>query len=58
MKKFVPFKKMSKKEQRKINISKRNTWNGINPSTRVADTDKKKYNRKNKYSYMYEQLTF
>lgn len=54
MKKFVPFKKMSKKEQRKINASKRNTWNGIDPSTRVVDTDKKKYNRKNKYSYMYE----
>ena len=49
MEKFVPFEKLSKKEKRKINLSKRNDWNGLNPSTRVAETDGKKYKRKPKY---------
>ena len=43
MEKFVPFEKLSKKEKRKINLAKRNDWNGLNPSTRIAETDTKKY---------------
>ncbi len=51
MKKFVPYEKLSKKEQRKINLSKRNTWNGINPATRVAKTDNRKRKMKDKTYY-------
>lgn len=45
MKKFVPFEKMSKKQQRAINNEKRNTWGDINPVTRKSE-NKKAYNRK------------
>ncbi|MDE5947116.1 MAG: hypothetical protein K2G63_07425 [Oscillospiraceae bacterium] len=44
MKKFVPYEKMSKKEQHKINKEKRNVWE-INPVTRKTE-NKKAYNRK------------
>jgi len=49
MERFVPFEKMSKKEQKKINDSKRRDWNGLNPVTRVAGEEKKKYSRKVKH---------
>lgn len=55
MNRFVPFEKMSKKEQKKLNAAKRGSWNGVDPVTRVADTDRKKYRRKPKYpDYMHE----
>ncbi|MDO5558330.1 MAG: hypothetical protein Q4F95_01895 [Oscillospiraceae bacterium] len=53
MDKFIPYEKLSKKNKRKIDISKRNDWSGINPVTRVADTDAKKYVRKPKYPDRY-----
>ena len=34
MEKFIPYEKLSKKEQRKINAARRNTWIGLNPVTR------------------------
>ena len=37
------------KEQKKINDSKRRDWNGLNPVTRVAGEEKKKYSRKVKH---------
>lgn len=49
MDKFVPYDKMSKKEQKKINDEKRRDWNGIDPATKVAETDKKRYKRKPKH---------
>ncbi len=54
MEKFVPYEKMSKKEKRRVDLSKRNDWNGINPVTRIADTDSKKYKRKSKYPNQYD----
>lgn len=54
MNKFISFDKLSKKERRRINSEKRNSWNGLNPVTRVADTDKKKYRRKPKYPETYD----
>lgn len=54
MKKFVSYEKMSQKEQRKINSEKRGTWNGLNPATRIADTNEKKYRRKPKYPENYD----
>ena len=49
MKKFPPFDKLSKKEQKRLNSAKRRDWNGLSPVTRVAETDKKKYKRHPKH---------
>ena len=45
MKKFIPYKKLSKKEKRRIDVSARKTWNGISPVTRKPENPKA-YNRK------------
>ena len=34
MSKFIPYEKLSKKEQQKINKAKRGTWGELNPVTR------------------------
>ena len=44
MKKFVPYEKLSKKEKRKMNRAKRQTWGQINPVTRKS-ANNKAYNR-------------
>ena len=49
MERFVPYDKMSKKEQKKLNSGKRRDWNGLNPVTRVAPDNKKAYKRKPKH---------
>ena len=49
MEKFVPFEKLSKKEQKKRNAEKRRDWGGISPVTRVAGDEKKHYTRKKKH---------
>ena len=41
MKKFIPYEKLSKKEKRRVDEIKRRSWLGINPVTRIADTDRK-----------------
>ena len=53
MKRFISTDKLSKKEQKKLNAVGRRSWNGVNPVTRVADTDKRRYKRKAKYPDMY-----
>lgn len=50
---YVPFEKLSKKEQKRINAEKRGSWGGVNPVTR-ATKDKTKYNRKQKYKVSYD----
>ena len=45
MEKFVPYEKLSKKEQQKINKARRGTWGDLNPVTRKP-TNSKAYNRK------------
>lgn len=37
MKKFVPYEKLSKKEKKRIDQRRRNTWNGMDPVTRRPD---------------------
>jgi len=49
MEKFVPYEKLSKKEQKEIDAEKRRDWNGIDPATKVVDKDKKAYKRKPKH---------
>ena len=43
-KKFVPFNKRSKKEQRESNNAKRGVWENVKPITKVKES-KKRYNR-------------
>ena len=45
MEKFVPFEKLSKKEQRKLNQQKRSDWGSLSPVTRRSDNPKA-YNRR------------
>ncbi|MBR4362718.1 MAG: hypothetical protein IKP42_08310 [Ruminococcus sp.] len=55
MERFVPYDKMSKKEQKKLNAEKRRDWNGLNPVTRVAPDDRKAYKRKPKHPNRIEE---
>ena len=45
MEKFIPYEKLSKKEKRKVDAMRRNTWGGLNPVTRKP-ANNKTYNRK------------
>ena len=45
MEKFIPYEKLSKKEKRKLDLAKRQTWGGLNPVTRKP-ANSKAYNRK------------
>ena len=44
MEKFIPYKKLSKKEKRKVDAAKRCTWGDLNPVTRKPQNSKA-YNR-------------
>jgi hypothetical protein len=45
MKPFLSREKMSKRDKRALDATKRTTWGGINPITRTTES-KKTYNRK------------
>lgn len=45
MEKFIPYEKLSKKEKRKVDATKRNTWDNLNPVTRKPQNSKT-YNRR------------
>ena len=45
MEKFIPYEKLSKKEKRKIDQARRQTWGDLNPVTRKP-ANSKAYNRK------------
>jgi len=45
MEKFIPYEKMSKKQQRAIDARRRGSWNGLNPVTRKPQNPKA-YNRR------------
>ena len=44
MEKFIPYEKLSKKEKRKIDQTRRQTWGELNPVTRSPENSKA-YNR-------------
>ena len=44
MEKFIPYEKLSKKEKRKLDQAKRQTWGDLNPVTRKP-VSSKAYNR-------------
>ena len=45
MDKYIPYEKLSKKEKRKVDAMRRNTWGELNPVTRKP-ANSKAYNRK------------
>lgn len=45
MERFIPYEKLSKKEKRKLDQAKRQTWGELNPVTRKP-ANSKAYNRK------------
>ena len=45
MDKYIPYEKLSKKEKRKVDAMRRNTWGKLNPGTRKPENSKA-YNRK------------
>ena len=51
MEKFIPYEKLSKKEKRKVDAAKRNTWGNLNPVTRKP-TNSKAYNRNKSRNWM------
>ena len=50
MEKFIPYEKLSKKEKRKIDQAKRQTWGELNPVTRKPENSKA-YNRRKAQSW-------
>ena len=53
MEKMIPYGKLSKKEQRKRNQAKRQTWGALNPVTRKPESSKA-YNRRKAQSWKKE----
>ena len=53
MEKFIPYEKLSKKEKRKIDQARRQTWGELNPITRKPATSKA-YNRKKSQAWKRE----
>ena len=49
MEKFVSYEKMSKKQQKIVNVSKRGNWGNVKPITKVK-ASAKSYNRKKQNS--------
>ncbi|MBR3473557.1 MAG: hypothetical protein IKH34_00655 [Oscillospiraceae bacterium] len=45
MEKFIPYEKLSKKQKRKLDAARRNTWGGLSPVTRRPENPKA-YKRK------------
>ena len=53
MEKFIPYEKLSKKEKRKIDQAKRQTWGDLNPVTRKP-VSSKAYNRKKAQAWKWD----
>jgi len=54
MEKFIPYEKLSKKEKRKIDQARRQTWGELNPVTRKP-VSSKAYNRRKSQDWKREQ---
>ena len=50
MEKFIPYEKLSKKEKRKLDNARRQTWGALNPTTRKSENIKV-YNRKKRQDW-------
>ena len=57
MEKFIPYEKLSKKEKRKLDQARRQTWGELNPVTRKP-ANSKAYNRNKARNWKrYDQRT-
>lgn len=52
MEKYISYEKMSKKQQKLVNASKRGSWGNVKPITKVKESAKV-YNRKKQNSQDY-----
>lgn len=50
MEKFIPYEKLSKKEKKKMNLAKRQTWGSMSPVTRKPENSKA-YNRRKEQNW-------
>ena len=50
---FIPYEKLSKKEKRKMDLAKRQTWGELNPVTRKPENSRA-YNRKKSQAWKRE----
>ena len=57
MEKFIPYEKLSKKEQKKLNNARRNTWGQMNPTTRKPENSRA-YNRRKAQSWRNDASQF
>ena len=57
MEKFVPYEKLSKKEKRRLDRAKRQTWGDLNPVTRKPENSRA-YNRKRAQKQWASALSF
>ena len=53
MEKFIPYEKLSKKEKRKMDLARRQTWGERNPVTRKPENSRA-YNRKKSQAWKWE----
>ncbi len=53
MDKYIPYERLSKKEKRKLDAVRRNTWGDLNPVTRKPENSKA-YNRRKAQSWKKE----
>ena len=53
MEKFISYEKLSRKEKRKIDQARRQTWNSLNPVTRKPENSRA-YNRKKSQAWKRE----
>ena len=53
MERFIPYEKLSRKEKRKIDLAKRQTWGELNPVTRKPENSKA-YNRRKSQNWKRE----
>jgi hypothetical protein len=56
MEKFIPFEKLSKKEQQKRNAARRGSWYGLNPVTRKPENSRA-YNRRKARKWSDDSMT-
>ena len=56
MEKFIPYEKLSKKEKRKLDNARRQTWGDLNPVTRKP-MNSKAYNRNKARNWQREDRT-
>ena len=58
MEKFIPYEKLSKKEQRRRNAAKRTTWGRLSPVTRRSENPRAYKRRKAQRTFNDDAVLF